>query len=77
MKMSAYLQERVRRMHERAAVAMRRQCHRQRAADQTEVAGQRQFTGEFELAQPLAGQLSGRNQNADRDQQVEAAGFLW
>jgi hypothetical protein len=60
----------------RAGFTTHREAHRQRAADRAQLARQRQLAGELVAIQQLRGDLLGRGQNAERDRQVEASGFL-
>ena len=65
-----------RRKHERAPVGARRARHGQRTADRSQVAGERQFAREFIVGQLMRRDLAGRGQDAERDRQIEASGFL-
>ncbi len=64
------------RQHERAAGAARGERHRQRAADRAQLAGQRQFAGEFMRGERRLRELAGGRKHAERNRQVEAAGLL-
>jgi hypothetical protein len=58
------------------AAAVHGEAHRQRAAHRAQVAGEREFAGEFVAVEFPGRDLLGRGQDAERDRQVEAAGFL-
>src|SRR5690242_8523737 len=55
---------------------MRLQRHRERATNRTQFARQRELACKLERRERLGSKLSARNQNADRDRQVEATGLL-
>ena len=65
-----------RRQHERAAGAARPQHHRQGPADRSQRAAERQLAGEFVQRERVRWDLTRRREDADRDRQVETAGFL-
>src|SRR5258708_19363422 len=62
--------------HERAAVALRAEGHRERSADRPQLARQGELAGELERIEAFAWHLPGGGENADRDRQVEPAAFL-
>jgi hypothetical protein len=62
--------------HECTAVATRGQHHRERAANGAQLAGQRQLAREFMAREGRSGNLSAGGEDAERDGQVEASGFL-
>jgi hypothetical protein len=64
------------RQHERTAVVTRGQHHRERAANGTQLAGQRELARELVRGQLVLRQLSAGDENADGDRQVEASRFL-
>jgi hypothetical protein len=64
------------RQHERVAVAARVEGHRQRTADRSQCAGQRQLARKFVARERRGRQLLGGGENAERDRQIEAARFL-
>jgi hypothetical protein len=64
------------RQDEGAAVAMRFQGHRQRAANRPQIASQSKLAGEFVAAEGIARNLPGGGKNSQRDGQVEATRFL-
>jgi hypothetical protein len=58
------------------SIALHRRAHRQRAVHCAQFAGERQLAGEFMLVQRRRLELLGGDQDAKRDRQVEATGFL-
>ena len=62
--------------HESAPGALCADRHRQRAPHGAQLSAERELAREFETAQRVSRKLAGRGEYAERDRQIEAAGFL-
>ena len=60
----------------RGRAALQRQAHRQRAAHRPQLAAERELARELECRQPSGIDLPARREDAERNWQVEAAGFF-
>src|ERR1700704_1427239 len=66
-----------RRQDECATFARRAPGHRERPANRTQLAGQRELPGEFVFREPVGLELVRSGEDAERNGQIEPAALFW